>query len=106
MLNYMASRRSINFISSRQRRHIDIISSRQRQYERNNQPEQTNKLDPVNFELTKQLTQLTLLTNDNDDTDGTSNMVMFRVSLEAWSSVDMRNTTVSPIAHNISRVNF
>ena len=45
----------------------------------------TNKYqsDPNNFELTKQLTQLTLLTNDDDDTDGTSNMmVMFRVSLE------------------------
>ena len=79
MLNYMTARRSINFISSRIRRgRRDITSSRQRQYVRNNQPEQTNQSDPINFELTKQLTQLTLLTNDDEKADGTSNIMVRR----------------------------
>ena len=93
MLNYMTARRSINFISFRRRRRISFrfeddgndATSYQHsngQTSCNNQPKR-NKSDPINFELTKQLTQLTLLTNDDDDTDGTSNMVvMFRVSLE------------------------
>ena len=55
MLNYTAAQTDqINLI-------INIISSWLWQYECNNQPEQKYESDPTNFELTKQLAQLTLL---------------------------------------------